>query len=175
MKNSFKRAAFIAASIASVLFVACDKEEADVTKPTINLISPAEDAILAAGNESGVHFEMELEDNVALGSYKIEIHNSFDGHEHASASKADADDSTESDEEETVDFTFYKTYDDISGQRNATVHHHDIVIPANATYGSYHMMIYCTDSSGNESYVVRYFYIGDEDSSDEEDHDHDEE
>lgn len=161
-----KTKAILAALLVSAAFVACDKDDAgDTTKPVINLISPAEGEAIAADGE-GMHFEMELSDNVALASYKVEIHNNFDGHDH-STSDSKADDETS---DETVDFTYNNTWDDIAGQLNATIHHHEIVIPTNATHGDYHFMVYCVDAAGNESYVVANVVIG-EDS----DHDHDEE
>ena len=43
-----------------------------------------EGAVLKIGNEKGVHFEMNLSDDVMLKSYKINIHNNFDHHGHDS-------------------------------------------------------------------------------------------
>ena len=39
------------------------------------------------GNEHGVHFEMDLSDDVMLKSYKIEIHSNFDHHSHGGNSR----------------------------------------------------------------------------------------
>jgi hypothetical protein len=67
------------------LFTACsdsDNPLSDTTKPVIDLNSPTEGQVLAIGSEHGVHFEMELSDDVMLKSYKIEIHNNFDHHSH---------------------------------------------------------------------------------------------
>lgn len=127
----------------SALFVSCsdDEKDGDTTKPVINLIEPEEGAMLKPG--STIHFEMDLSDDVMLGSYKVEIHNNFDGHDHT---KAAAD--------ETVAFAFNRSWD-VSGQKNAHIHHHEIEIPANAKEGNYHLMVYCTDAAGNESYVAR--------------------
>ena len=86
---------------------------------------------------------MELSDDVMLKSYKIEIHNNFDHHSHDTRATGT-----------TVDFTFNRSYD-VSEQRTAHIHHHDIVIPANATPGDYHLMVYCTDAAGNEAHVAR--------------------
>ena len=123
------------------LFTACsdsDNPLSDTTKPVIDLNSPTEGQVLAIGSEHGVHFEMELSDDVMLKSYKIEIHNNFDHHSHDTRATGT-----------TVDFTFNRSYD-VSEQRTAHIHHHDIVIPANATPGDYHLMVYCTDAAGNE-------------------------
>ena len=69
----------------SALFVSCsdDEKDGDTTKPVINLIEPEEGAMLKPG--STIHFEMDLSDDVMLGSYKVEIHNNFDGHDHTKA------------------------------------------------------------------------------------------
>ena len=47
-------------------------------------------------------------------------------------------------------------------QKNARIHHHEIVIPENATPGRYHFMVFCTDAAGNESYVVRNIVLSNE-------------
>lgn len=155
-----KTRAILATLLLAITFVSCDKDNAgDTTKPEINLISPAEGGVLGATGE-GIHFEMELSDDVALASYKVEIHNNFDGHEHTTKS-----------DEDTVDFTYLNTWTDMAGQRNATIHHHEIVIPTNATHGDYHFIVYCVDEAGNESYVVHNITIEDEG----DDHDHDDE
>ena len=73
--------------------------------------------------------------------------------------------------QETVDFSFNRSYD-VSGQKTAHIHHHDIVIPANATAGDYHLMVYCTDAAGNESYIARNIKLSNE--VEDEDHHHDE-
>ncbi len=154
-----KTKAIFAALFVAATLTSCESD-GDTTKPVIDLTSPAEDEVLGATGE-GIHFDMELSDDVALASYKVEIHNNFDGHEHTKS-----DDSSE-----TVDFAYTNTWTDIAGQRNATIHHHEIVIPADATHGDYHFIVYCVDEAGNESYVVRNVTIEEEG----EDHDHDEE
>lgn len=129
-------------------FQACDEKnrDTDLVKPVINLFSPAEGDTLRIGDEHGIHFEAELSDNEMLASYKVDIHANFDGHGH-SAAKVKA-------LSPTVNFTFNKSWD-ISGQKNALIHHHEIKIPENATPGKYHLMVFCTDVSGNESYMAR--------------------
>lgn len=42
-----------------------------------------------------------------------------------------------------------------AGAKNASIHHHEILIPANATPGNYHLMVYCTDAAGNEAHLAR--------------------
>ena len=162
-----KNILFIATLFATLFITSCEKTgNTDTTKPVIELKSPAEGETLEAGSDNGVHFEMELSDDVALESYKIEIHNAFDGHSHAKAEGAH--------EHEGTPFKFYKVYD-VSGKRNAHIHHHEIVIPSDATHGNYHLMVYCTDAAGNESQVARKIIIdekGDHEHSDHKQGDH---
>ena len=125
--------------MATSVFTACsdsDNPLNDTTKPVIDLKSPTEGQTLAIGSEHGVHFEMDLSDDVMLKSYKIEIHSNFDHHSHDTRAA-----------ETTVDFAFNRAFD-VSEQKTAHIHHHDILIPANATPGDYHLMVYCTDAAG---------------------------
>lgn len=150
----------------SALFVSCsdDEKDSDTTKPVINLIEPEEGAVLKPG--STIHFEMDLEDNVMLGSYKVEIHSNFDGHTHDT--KAEAGNT-----EETVPFAFNKSWD-VSGLKNTHIHHHEIEIPANAKEGNYHLMVYCADAAGNESYIARNIVLDEHgETGEHEDHNED--
>lgn len=155
MKTSIKFTIVCIMAISSLLFTSCSSDDdGDTVKPVINLIAPTEGATLKIGDEHGVHFDMELSDNVELKSYKVNIHSNFDGHTHSKASS------------ETVDFSFNKSWE-VNG-KNAKIHHHEIVITANATPGDYHLMVYCTDAAGNESYVARNILL----SHDGEKHEH---
>ncbi|MDR1091797.1 MAG: DUF4625 domain-containing protein [Prevotella sp.] len=162
MKTIFKYLLLSISIIATVfLFTSCDSDDnGDTTPPVINLISPVEDGILKIGGEHGIHLDMELSDNEMLSSYKVEIHNDFDGHTHTSSLKS----------AETTPFSFQKSWD-LSGQKTAKIHHHEIIIPENATPGNYHLMVYCTDAAGNESYVARDIVLS-HDGDDDDDHDH---
>lgn len=71
------------------MFSSCDNDDSsDTTKPLIELHEPEEGQALEIGNEHGVHFEMDLSDDVMLKSYKIEIHSNFDHHSHGGNSRA---------------------------------------------------------------------------------------
>lgn len=145
--------------ISVTLFSACDDDEkGDVTPPVISLAEPEEGAELLIGGEHGVHLEMDLTDDVELLSYRINVHPNFDHHGHSTAKAAT---------DETVDFSFDKVYDDAAGRKNHHVHNHDIVIPANATPGDYHLIIYCTDAAKNETYIARNIVLS---TTAEEDH-----
>ena len=139
----------------SFLFVSC--EDGDTTKPVIHLMEPEEGAKLKIGGEHGVHFEMEVSDNELLASYKVEIHSNFDDHGHDVRS-----------DEATEVFHFEKTWD-LSGKKNASIHHHEIHIPENATPGKYHWMVYCMDAAGNEAHVARNIVLSHDAEDDEDD------
>ncbi|MDR1335652.1 MAG: DUF4625 domain-containing protein [Tannerella sp.] len=144
--------------LTALLLIVCNscREDSDTARPVILLTEPAEGEVLQIGNEHGVHFEAEFSDNEMLASYKVNIHPDFDGHTHTRAAS-----------EETVDFEFDKSWS-LSG-KNAAIHHHEIMIPENATPGAYHLMVYCTDASGNESYITVNVELSHEEG---EDHDH---
>lgn len=136
-------------------FSSCQKEEVDIEQPTITLNSPTAHAVLTIGDEHGVHLDMELADNVALSSYKINIHANFDGHHHAPRQKAPSI----SAQNDSVPFEFTKIWTDINGQKTAKIHHHEIIIPKELNgkpvkTGDYHLIIYCLDKAGNESYTA---------------------
>ncbi|MDR1330926.1 MAG: DUF4625 domain-containing protein [Tannerella sp.] len=135
------------AAVLSLTFASCEKDS-DTTKPVINLIEPEEGDVLQIGGD--VHFDMELSDDVMLASYKVEIHSNFDGHEHETRAG-----------EATEPFFFDRSWD-VSGQRNALIHHHEIVVPENAEPGDYHLMVYCTDAAGNEAHIARNIVLSHE-------------
>jgi hypothetical protein len=140
MKTIIKFSILCLMAICVLTVVSC-KDDGDTLKPVIRLIEPEEDAILQIGGEHGVHFEAEFEDNEMLASYKVNIHSNFDNHEHKSKGEV-----------KTVNFEYNHSW--IISGKNRSVHHHEIVIPTNATPGHYHLMVYCTDVAGNESNIA---------------------
>ncbi len=146
MKTNFYIAALSLLTLC--LFASCE-DDGDTVKPVIDLREPGEGARLPIGDEHGVHFEMDLSDNEALASYTIEVHNNFDHHDHDTKAVA-----------ETQAFYFKKIYTDCAGLKEHHVHNHDIVIPATATPGDYHLMVWCADAEGNENRVARNIVLG---------------
>lgn len=159
MKTNIKFSILCLMAVSFSMFTSCgddDDEKSDTTKPVIALDEPAEGDSLKIG--APVHLEMDLSDNEKLKSYKVDIHNNFDGHNHALKAAT----STEA-------FTYNHSWD-VSGLKNTHIHHHEIVIPENATPGKYHLMVYCTDEAGNETFIARNIVL----SNDvEADHDED--
>lgn len=147
-----KVSVFIYAAAIAVFVWSCNKDDdKDTTKPVIELEEPADGDTLFIGYDT--HLEMELLDNVQLKSYKVDIHNNFDGHTHTKSTAA------------TGAWTFSKSWD-VSGSKNTHVHHHEIEVPTvvdgvQIAKGKYHFTVYCTDAAGNESYVVRNIVVWD--------------
>ena len=152
-------------AVVSATFIACEK--VDNQAPTINLIAPEEDETFRPGSD--IHFEAKLSDDVALKSYKINIHGAFDGHTHGRA----AEDVVALNKTWTEEDFVKLGETSIAGKKQVTLHHHHLEIPAEINgkpirEGHYHFMIYCTDQAGNEAYVAREIVI----SSDAKEHDH---
>jgi len=113
--------------------------------PRITLIAPGENDILQIGK--AIHFDMDLEDEGLLGSYRVEIHENADGHAH-----------TQENEKTTYPTIFDRTWD-VSGVKQKHIHHHGIVIPADAKEGIYHFIIYCTNADGGQSRIIRTVHL----------------
>lgn len=152
-------------------FTSCD-DDGDTTKPTINLIYPEEGAYLQIGE--AIYFKAEFTDNEMLGSYKIEIHNNLESpHDHDSDNHDHVHAMTKSEADQNTYFSFNQDWD-LSGLNTTTEEHYNIVIPANTITGNYHLIVYCFDAVGNETYVARSINLIDGESDhghEHEDHD----
>lgn len=155
-----KKTVFLSLALVAILplMVSCQREPQDNERPTVELIAPKEGAKLKIGGKHGVHFEMNLRDNVMLKSYKIEIHNNFDNHSHETKTLRHGDEKP---------FFFQKEYD-LSGKKEDAIHHHDIVIPENAAEGKYHLLVQVLDAAGNQTTVARNIEL----THDAEEHHH---
>lgn len=140
MKTKILHSLFIL-FVCSFLTVTEAYSQDDTKRPVITLIAPGEGHTLQTGK--AIHFDMDLADDTMLESYRVEIHNNFDGHSH-----------TKANEGSSYPSIFNKTWD-VSGSKSRHIHHHGITIPADAAEGNYHFVIYCKDAAGNESSVIR--------------------
>ncbi|MCD8165703.1 MAG: DUF4625 domain-containing protein [Bacteroides sp.] len=127
------------------LFVACEDEKGDTTRPEIQIISPEEDAELIIGGVIG--FKATFTDNEGLASYRIDIHYPSDGHTHSVRS----DEPDQKDDRET--FSFEGNWD-LPNEPRATVEY-AIEIPEDVKPGEYHLVVYCYDVSSNQAVVAR--------------------
>lgn len=165
MKESLYLAGIIL--LGAVAFMACDTEDIDNEKPVITVIEPTEDEEVMPG--SRLHFTVQFSDNVSLASYKADIHGAFDGHTHnavvngAIGTRAAAD--SVAFEKTWLESDFIALGETpIAGKEQAYVAHQHIGIPATVDgkplkEGHYHFIVYCTDSSGQESFIAREIVI----------------
>ena len=123
--------------------VSCsDDDKGDTTRPTAELIEPAQGSVLKIG--AAVNLVLHLSDNDGLSSYRVNIH-SAKGHTHEETKAAAGD---QNDGEEIV--IFDKSWN-LAGTKDTTINHQEIIIEDNIEPGDYHFMVYCTDKSGNEA------------------------
>ena len=142
MKNFHIYIAITTFLLISIVFASCKKDDADRTKPTINLVEPTDGDALKAGDE--IHFNCEFADDIELKSYKIDINAKDVGHTHTKHAENP--------------WTYNNTWNFDVGKKNINVHHHEIVIPETIggfeiKHGTYHFGVYCTDATGNERSV----------------------
>ena len=163
MKTKYSILLLLAAVTA---FSGCESDDIDTVKPQIVLSEPAEEEAYAPG--SAIHFVVTLSDNVALASYKVNIHGAFDGHTHSAVqpSLTRATDAEPHPFERTwMESEFISLGEEpITGKQQVTINHMLMVIPDSiegrpVKEGHYHLTVYCTDSSGQESFIAREIEI----------------
>ncbi len=138
--------------ITAVLFTSCsDDDVIDTENPEITLLEPHNEDAFAPGSE--LLIDATFTDNVELAAYKIEIHEDFDDHTHA-INKTSHD---------LNPWSYEETFTIGSGQ---TSHHavHPITIPTEpngmpVSEGAYHVGIFATDSSGNQTEIFVKIHI----------------
>jgi len=130
------------------LALACSKdaETVDTEYPVIDdnfaEASPQQCSTIARG-ETFV-FRARFSDNVALGSFGLDVHNNFNHHSHST--EVEACDMGPVKEPENP-FTYIKSFDIPSAPRTYEAEV-EIAIPADIDPGDYHFMIKVTDREG---------------------------
>ena len=119
-------------AILGLSIISCEKTEPDTTKPVITLESPTSEEVHIGDT---LHLHALFSDDVALGSFQIEIH---EGGEH-SHGRSEFD---------------WDTTGTLSG--TAGMVHTNIDIPETAEAGEYHLIINCTDSAGNAADILEF-------------------
>ncbi len=130
-------------------------EEADTTAPQILVTQPAQNDTIHAGEQLCI--QVTFTDDAALNSYKINIHPNFNGHKHIKRPESAIHNSDQSTEDFEITVTSQMRNDILTGKN--CFRDIDIDIPANATQGIYHLLIYCTDLAGNEAYTAQELVI----------------
>ncbi len=160
-------------SIFSILFLAScsddDESLPDNEAPEIDMVDPGDHEEIAPGGE--IHFDALFTDNEELASFKINVHNAFDGHTHSSADlKQEAS--------QDNPWSYDEVFEIEPGQTSYEAHEH-IAVPAEIngepiSEGHYHFGVFVTDAAGNESqaFVEIHIEAGEHDHDDHDDHDH---
>lgn len=149
--------------IAAILFTSCSEDDdtvVDTSRPEITIVEPHAEDEIAPGNE--LHFEATFTDNVELASYKIEIHDDFDEHNHVMNKMA----------QDLNPWSYEQTFNIPAGQTSFDADHH-IEIPAEIngnpiSEGAYHLGVFVTDISGNQQEAFVEIHI--EEHSEEHTH-----
>ncbi len=137
--------------VLALFVVSCssDDDSLDSSAPTIVVEEPTMHEEFALGDE--IHFDALFTDDVELASYKIDIHNNFDGHEHRGVVPYHNDEP----------WTYQESFTIPHGNTEYHVHQH-IDIPNNILPGDYHFGVILIDAAGNESQVYLEIVIGDD-------------
>ena len=145
-------------------FASCsndDDEILDSEKPEITINDPVENEVFQVGGE--LHFDIDLSDNDALASYKVDIHNNFDGHTHSGV----LNNTVGTKQASTISPWAYNQSFQIEGTPKTYHAHEHIEIPDNIAEGPYHLGITVIDVSGNENQVYVQFIIGEDHTGEE--------
>lgn len=120
----------------SLLSACKDDENGEIIDTTPPTISGVEHEMTV---EPGEEFDLEfvLEDDIALGEARIDIHDDFDAHDHEGGRMM------------VTPFEYTTILDEMRGETRYVAHVH-IDIPADAATGPYHLQINYTDNAGNE-------------------------
>ncbi|PBI89083.1 hypothetical protein BSF41_24520 [Flavobacterium sp. ACN2] len=123
-----------------------DKAEIDTEYPLIDISATDAFPIQCSTIESGKTFTFKatFNDNVALGSYSLDIHHNFDHHTHSTEVNTCK---TEAVKSPIKPMLFINNYSIPNGVKSyeATA---QITIPADVDPGDYHFMIRLTDKEG---------------------------
>lgn len=137
---------FLFVLFALIQLGACHDDDKDTTAPTITVVTPTDEMEILPGSK--IALKLNLEDNVELHQYKVDIHFN-DGHEHKKS--------------EGTEWRFQKTWT-IDGKAQVNVDHSEIEIPTTVDgdairQGAYHFGIFVTDAAGNESHQFIEIHI----------------
>lgn len=142
-------------TVFSILFLqSCssdDDHRIDTKKPVIVLNNPSDHQAFLPGEK--IYLNVDFSDNLELGSYKIEIHFSEDGHTHKG-------------NEEFAEWFYAETSTLEPGSVQANLEK-QISVPVEINNlpiaeGHYHLGIYLTDKAGNEQQLFSEIAIGED-------------
>lgn len=131
----------------AILFTACSSDDdngLDNEVPTITINVPQQEQHFDLGGK--IMLNIELEDNVSLAAYRLNIHQASDGHTHGVVTMSEA-------------WEYNENFNLENSPKNYLVEN-EISIPADIAEGEYHFGIIVLDSSGNQSEAYVDIEIG---------------
>ncbi|WP_026632146.1 DUF4625 domain-containing protein [Dyadobacter alkalitolerans] len=139
---------FILLAVIALAAVGCDRDEPaiDTDYPVIEAEAPGTFPIQCSTLKRGEAFTFKatFSDNIALGSYSVDIHHNFDHHTHSTEV---SDCNMDPVKKPVNPFLLIKSFDiDPSQQRFEASQ--TIKVPAGIDPGDYHFMIRLTDKEG---------------------------
>ncbi len=138
----------------TLAFMSCSDED-DTQKPVVSELEVGHSDTIHIGE--AIHLEFEVVDDNLLDYYRVIIHEE-DEHEKSLI--------------EEYSWSYDSTFTEISGLRNYTVHHHDIVVPEEAAEGEYHFHLSVVDEAGNLTEIEKELYATHEEGEEDDDHEH---
>lgn len=131
-----------------VIMVSCstEREAVDMEYPAIHIDWPDAFPVQCSEIKRGepFAFRARFSDNVALGSFSLDIHHNFDHHSHST----ELQECERGEEKEPVNPFVYIQSFDIAGNSVAYEAETVIMVPEDIDPGDYHFMIRVTDKEG---------------------------
>lgn len=134
--------------VALILFAGCKKDsdsKIDTEYPVIVAATPSQCSQISRGDT--ITFTCDFSDNVALGSFSLDVHHNFDHHTHSTEVEVCEMDPVKT---PVKPFLFVQSYT-IPANQQSYKPEVKIAIPEDIDPGDYHFMIRLTDQEGWQS------------------------
>ena len=127
------------------IFSSCSSDDKDTEKPTVQIITPANESDYGEGDNINITFV--LTDNEALKSFKIDIHEN-DGHNHGPRPAGNVG----------TPFS-YELIENINGNLKTFSKTVVVTIPVGVELTEYDLGVFAIDAAGNEQKKFIKFHI----------------
>lgn len=144
MKNYIYKSIILSFGLLLMSCSSDDDQALDSQAPTVTINTPAEEQAFERGET--ITLDIDLEDDLALAAYRLNIHQASDGHTHNIATMSEAWEFGKNVTLENTPQTF-KVEDEIA-------------IPEDIEEGDYHFGIIVLDNSGNQTEAYLDIEIG---------------
>lgn len=138
----------LVAAAMALFTIACNQDETaiDTEYPVIDTSAPGTFPVQCSTLQRGevFTFKATFSDNIAVGSYSLDIHHNFDHHSHSTEV---SDCQTDPVKKPVNPFLLIKSFDITPGQQRFQASQ-QIEIPTDIDPGDYHFMIRLTDKEG---------------------------